>query len=173
MAGEDSDPPGELPGRDEPDDSVTSGKKTENKGYFAKGNKLRPQVPNNFGSRHRFLRLIDDLTKESSRAVVQKLVDQAKAGDATAIRTFHEWYIPKPRAARINLDLPYSFQKPTSAEEANAALAQLAVDIGAGVIDVETANAIANAIKLYLISLGAGFEMRLYAIEGQLRGAKE
>ena len=64
---------------------------------------------------------------------------------------------------------PYEgYIKPTSAAEAADRLAQLSADITAGIIDLETANAIGDKLKLYIASLTADFETRLIAIEAQL-----
>jgi hypothetical protein len=161
VAGETPKPPGDEP------PATTSNYDRNEKGQFNPGAESTGRV----GSRHKFLRAIDDIVQGGLSDVAKKTLEQAKAGDIAAVRLVHEWYIPKPRAARVNIE-PYPFVAPTNVEEANAALAKLAADIASGEVDIETANAIANTLKLYLISHDSGFQARLYAIESRL-GVKE
>ena len=85
------------------------------------------------------------------------------------MRLYHEYYVSKIRPYPNYAPEPYeTYTKPTSAAEAADRLAQLSADIAAGVIDLETANAIGDKLKAYIAGLSADFEARLVAIEAQL-----
>jgi hypothetical protein len=168
-----NEPPKGEPPKGEPDNETTRNK--SNKPWqFAKGNKFTPPVPNpSAGSRHRFLRLIDDITQAASTGIANKLIEAAKAGDPTAIRTFHEWYIPKPRASRLYVD-EYKLAKPTSSADAAERLAQVVADVASGAVDTERGALIITGLRTYLdADRQTELERRIAQLEQGEDGASE
>jgi len=97
--------------------SSATGRKHD--GKFAKGNKASPGRKQ--GSRNAATVLLDNMMEGEGQAVVQAVIDQAKAGDVQAARMILDRIAPPRKGARIQIDLP-AMQTSHDVSKASAAL---------------------------------------------------
>lgn len=129
-------------------------------GKFAPGNKLGGRHP---GSRHKATLLAQQLIDGAGDRVVNKVVQMAEEGDATAMRLVVERLVPQRKSAPVKFDLP-QIETIDDAKRAIAAIiaaqadGELTADEAAGFI-----ASIETYIKIYSL---ADIETRLAKLEG-------
>ncbi len=97
------------------------------------------------GTRNRATALLEAITDTDLAAIVAKIVENAKAGDATAAKILLDRLIPVPRARTVVLDLP-SLADGRARSKA-ACLAAVVNAMAAGNIDPGEASIIAGLVE--------------------------
>jgi hypothetical protein len=98
------------------------------------------------GTRNKATLLLDGISDDDLKAIVDKLVAEAKSGDLIAIKILLDRLIPPPRCRAVALDLP-PLNAGTARSKASALGAVLEA-MAAGQIDTAEAEAIARLIQV-------------------------
>jgi hypothetical protein len=117
------------------------------------------------GSRHRVSRLLDQMADGEAEAILRKLIEAAKGGDARAAETILRriWPEPKGRLVSVSLDAV------TTAGELSAALAKVLAHVAEGRLTPPEGQQIAVLIETqHKIIETAELAARIEAVEKTL-----
>lgn len=139
---------------------------TGKSGKFTKGHSGNPDGRPK-GARNKATLLIEQLLDDGAKAIAEKAIELAKAGDSSALRLCMDRIAPPRRDRHIAFSLP-KLEKPEDAVSAAASI------VGAVANAELTPSEAADMMKLvegYTRILEAeNHEQRLRALEGQLNG---
>jgi hypothetical protein len=110
------------------------------KGRFAAGNPGRP-----IGTRHRITRAVEALLEGEAEALTRRAIDQALAGDVTALRLCLERLLPPIKSKTVHFDLP----EIKSAQDGLQAIGATLRAVASGDIAVDEGLAVAAMIETY------------------------
>ena len=133
---------------------------------FAAGNRGGPGRPK--GSRNRATQLLDQMAEGSAEAVLQGVLDQARAGDLRAAELVLARLWPSRRGRAVELDLPDT----RAAEGVVAGMAAVVQAMASGRLTPEEAHAVGAVLELQRKAIEtADLDRRLAALEaGQRQG---
>jgi hypothetical protein len=104
----------------------------------------RAGTPNKRTERERAQRAVEDA---DARAIVAKVVEDARAGDQTAQALYFRYLkLPPPRF----VPAPVGLTPPTSAREAVQQIAEMVARVGEGAMDFESAHALIEGLKAFV-----------------------
>jgi hypothetical protein len=123
---------------------------------FAKGKKRAPGAGRKKGIPNKATVAARKLLESDDKAITDKIIAQAKAGDNTAIG-FYLRYLraPLPRSTVV---APIELEPPKNAQEARDAIARITSMIAEGEVDATHGGAVIAGLQAYLNAKAAEFE---------------
>jgi hypothetical protein len=125
----------------------------------------RKGTPNKGTERERRL-----IAEGDDKAIVDRVVNDAKAGDAEARRVYFRHLRPPPSETFIG---PLDYKAPETVEQARAAILMLGERLAQRQISVEAHDALVNGIRAYLGDKAAEQQRKLDELEDALRGGRD
>jgi hypothetical protein len=98
------------------------------------------------GTQHKITRKMQALLLPAATPVLKGIIEDAKAGDIEARKLFTKLLPRMPHYAPTLIDLP----RITTAKQASAQIAKMAVKVGRGEIDLETFDAMVEALRVFI-----------------------
>ncbi|WP_426959884.1 DUF5681 domain-containing protein [Muricoccus radiodurans] len=118
------------------------------------------------GSRHAALQALDLIGQEGAGAVLEKIVEQAKAGDARSAEILLRRVWPERKGRSVMLDLP-RLERPADVVRATAAVAEA---VAAGEVTPDEGAAVVGVIEAHRRAIETHeLEARLAALEAAQR----
>jgi hypothetical protein len=122
----------------------------------------RKGTPNKGTERERRL-----IAEGDDKAIVEKVVNDAKAGDVEARRVYFRHLRPPPPETFVG---PIEYEAPKTIEAARATILELGERLARREISVEAHDALVNGIRAYLGDKAAEQQRKLDELEDALRG---
>lgn len=108
------------------------------------------------------------VSESDDKAIVQRVITGAKAGEPEALRVYFR-YLRPPTPRFLN---PIDYTPPQSLEEARAAFLGLGQRLMSGEIPLEAYDALVTGIKAYLGDVAAAQQKKIEDLEISLRGGE-
>jgi hypothetical protein len=106
------------------------------------------------------------VTQSADREIVNKVLEEAKAGDIEARRLYFRYLRPPMHECFI---LPTEYRAPTNVEEARALVLELGERLTKGELSLQAHDALVGGLRAYLADKAAEHEHRLAELEDVIR----